>query len=401
MSTTNATLSNSFDLLEQIHKDGFEECDPDLDEDDATVPGANVVPPSLTRITFKVPGNEMAKDKPKAILLAAKEVIDCLQVEFPLVKLLPWKTEEATTLSNIKGSLPTNPKLAETFLFGYSRFFAKPNGIFCLLLQQKSRDKDIPTAMANFFNNLTRDTSKPLFGTPMMFVSTPMGWQNITRLSRRVRTQILGQATIVASLSSIGLDNIDLMNKINDDGQTLIEALMSISSITPKKNKHDKEIFGRLFHAITPTTDPASYTISFFNVNLNEASSVIAALPLFIESEFLISAKKFCRTTFIEAAKVGQWDPDTRLFLSQEDLAMGAMLEQIVKLTDTPPAGVIISSDHQRFMAMTEDVFKTISVLMRNQLERILSINKELSPKLQVVWILIPLMLTRETNPKH
>jgi len=85
-----------------------------------------------------------------------------------------------------------------------------------------------------------------------------MGWQIITRLSQRVRTQILGQATIVASLSSIGLDNVDLMNKINDDGQTLMEALMSISSITPKKNKNDKEeIFGRPFHAITPTTDPA------------------------------------------------------------------------------------------------------------------------------------------------
>jgi len=80
MSTANATPSKSFNLLELIHEDGFGEYDPDLDEDDATVPGANLVPPSLTRITFKVPGDEMAKDKSKAILLAAKEVIDCLQV---------------------------------------------------------------------------------------------------------------------------------------------------------------------------------------------------------------------------------------------------------------------------------------------------------------------------------
>jgi len=80
----------------------------------------------------------MATDKPKAILLAAKEVIDCLQVEFPSVKLLPWKTEEVTPFSNCKGSLPTDPKLAETFLFGFSRFFAKQNGIFRLLLQHDS-----------------------------------------------------------------------------------------------------------------------------------------------------------------------------------------------------------------------------------------------------------------------
>jgi len=135
MSTSNTNSSNSFDLLEQIHKDGFGDSYLDLDDDDATVAGANVCPPSLTHITFKVPGDEMAKDKPKAILLAAKEVIDCLQVEFPL---LPWKTEEVTPLSNCKGSLPTDPKLAETFLFGFSRFFAKQNGIFRLLLQHDS-----------------------------------------------------------------------------------------------------------------------------------------------------------------------------------------------------------------------------------------------------------------------
>jgi len=102
-------------------------------------------------------------------------------------------------------------------------------------------------------------------------------------------------------------------------------------------------------------------------VNLNEASSVIAALPLFIESEFLISAKTFCRTTFIEAAKSGQWVPDTRVFLSQEDLAMDAMLEQIVELADTPPADVIISSDHQRPMAMTEDDANTLATDLRNK----------------------------------
>jgi len=44
------------------------------------------------------------------------------------------------------------------------------------------------------------------------------------------------------------------MNKFDCEGTTLMEALMLVSSITPKKNKTRKEIFGRLFHAITPTT---------------------------------------------------------------------------------------------------------------------------------------------------
>jgi len=78
----------------------------------------------------------------------------------------------------------------------------------------------------------------------MMFVPTPMGWQNITQLSLHVRSQILGHEAIVQSLASVGLDNVDLLNKINSDGKTLMEMLMSTTSIISKKNKNGKEIFG-------------------------------------------------------------------------------------------------------------------------------------------------------------
>jgi len=54
------------------------------------------------------------------------------------MKLLPWKTEEVSPLSCTRKSLPTDPKLAESFLFGYSRFFAKPSGIFRVLFQHDS-----------------------------------------------------------------------------------------------------------------------------------------------------------------------------------------------------------------------------------------------------------------------
>ena len=40
---------------------------------------------------------------------------------------------------------------------------------------------------------------------------------------------------------------------------------------------------------------------------------------------------------------------------------MDAMLEQIVELADAPAAQVIISSDHQRAMAMTEDDADTLA----------------------------------------
>jgi len=382
--TTPTDTPNSFTLLEQFHKYGVED-DLVLDKDDAaTIQGLNAAPPSYTRITFKTPMDELAKDKPKATLLKAKESIDCLQVPLSSVKILPWKTEEVDIHTNILDSLPTDPKIAEAFLLGYSRFFAKPNTIFCLLLQHDSsvikeeieefgrvsinqprvqflqpsqsdaiqptilgfltgstpemasshtlgdalkkifnikvlgmkwnsvniknapknsswrdrqaltieadatecRDQDTLKRMHLYFNNKTRDTAKTVFGTPMMFVPTPMGWQNIACKSLNIRKMILGQAAIVNSLASVELDNVDLMNKVDSEGTTLMQALMSVESIVSKKNKSDKEIFGRLFHAITPTSDPSCYTVSFFNVNTSEASSVIVALPLFIESHF-------------------------------------------------------------------------------------------------------------------
>jgi hypothetical protein len=470
MPTAPTAPSNSFDLLKEFFNDDVENenetiTDQDAEADDATMNGSNKSSPSLTRITFKVPADELAKDKAKAILLVAKEVLDCFQAEFPTMKLLPWKTENVSPLSCTRKSLPTDPKLAESFLFGYSRFFAKPSGIFRVLFQHdspiareeieefaklninqpriqflqpaqsdaiqptilgfltgstpdmasspaveavlkktfnikvlgmqwktiniknppasadwrvrqalqlevdavESRNVDLPKAMNLYFNSAVRDANKCLFGTTMMFVTTPPGWQSSSAISARVRTQCIGQASIVKSISAVGLDNVDLLNVINGDGTTLMEALISLPSIVAKKNKSGKEIFGRLFHAITPSADPNCYTVSFFNVNMTEASSVIAALPRFIESEFNISATSFCRTIFIESAKAGKWNPDTRVFLSQEDLAMDAMLEQIVELADAPAAQVVISSDHQRAMAMTEDDANTQATDLRDR----------------------------------
>jgi len=235
--------------------------------------------------------------------------------------------------------LPTDPKITEAYLLGYSRFFAKPNAIFRLLLQHDSsvvkeeveefgrvsinqprvhflqpsqsdainplvlgflagstpemasssalsyalkkifnikvlgmkwnsvnikkapknsswrdrqaltieadakecKDQDTIKRMHLYFNNKTRDTTKTVFGTQMMFVPTPMGWQNITRYSLNVRKIILGQAAIVNSLASVDLDNVDLMNKVDSEGTTLMQALMSVKSIVSKKNKNDKK----------------------------------------------------------------------------------------------------------------------------------------------------------------
>jgi len=95
--TTPTDTPNSFTLFEQFHKDGVEG-DVVLDEDDAaTIQGSNAAPPpSYTRITFRTPMDKLAKDKPKATLLKAKEIIDCLQEAL----------EEVDIHTNILDSLP-------------------------------------------------------------------------------------------------------------------------------------------------------------------------------------------------------------------------------------------------------------------------------------------------------
>jgi len=101
----------------------------------------------------------------------------------------------------------------------------------------------------------------------------------------RVRTQIVGQGAVVASLHSAVLDQVNLANSMDSGGTSLMQKLIALPSIITKSNKNGKQIIGRgLFHSIVvPTEDPECYLVSYFAVNAPEASGVLGALPVFIE----------------------------------------------------------------------------------------------------------------------
>ena len=64
---------------------------------------------------------------------------------------------------------------------------------------------------------------------------------------------------------------------------------------------------------------------------------------------------------------MGQWDPATRIFKSQEQLGLDAMLEEITDLADAPQGIIVLSLDHQKAMAMTEDDAATLATNLENQ----------------------------------
>jgi hypothetical protein len=225
----------------------------------------------------------------------------------------------------------------------------------------------ISAKLIAYFNKSSRDPVLNFMGTPMMFVPMTTGWQNSPRMAARVRTQIIGQASLVTSLETITLDNVNLTNAIDDAGTTLLQALISTSSIKTKTNKNGKNIIGRLFHSITPTEFQECYSVSYFQVNSQEATSVLSALPLFIEETWNISPSTFCRTCFINSAKEGVWESTTRVFKSKEDLEYASMLADIIDLADTPEEIVVLSSDHQKAMAMTEEDAATQATDLRNK----------------------------------
>jgi len=139
----------------------------------------------------------------------------------------------------------------------------------------EAKEKKLKVRLAEYFNTRSRDPTQNFLGTPMMFVPLKSGWQNSPQMSLRIRTQIIGQGAVVASLHSAVLDQVNLTNAIDSEGTTLLQSLIALPSIVTKSNKNGKQIVGRLFHSITPTEDSECYMVSYFAVNAPEASGVL------------------------------------------------------------------------------------------------------------------------------
>jgi len=93
-------------------------------------------------------------------------------------------------------------------------------------------------------------------------------------------------------------------------------------------NKDGKIISGRVFIGFVPTEDPEIWTAYYPTIFESEAESVAAVLPQFIEQQWNIQAKSFCRTAFIASSLAdGVYDHSFRTFTTKDELEESARLQ--------------------------------------------------------------------------
>ena len=95
--------------------------------------------------------------------------------------------------------------------------------------------KKLDVPLVEYFNTRTHDPTQNFLGTPMMYV-VPLttGWQNSPQMSLQVRTQIVGQGAVVASLHSTVLDQVNLTNSIDSEGTFFMQKRIALPSIITK-----------------------------------------------------------------------------------------------------------------------------------------------------------------------
>lgn len=251
-----------------------------------------------------------------------------------------------------------------------------------LEMDEGHMEKDkIISVLSAYFNHSISDAKRNFLGTPMVFVPIFKGYLASAAEQNRITQNAKKQMTMMGTLREVTLlSSVCLLNLVNEDNDTtLMEALMTVESITEKtveRNGKSKSFKGRLFYSILTDKEADSCTFTYFAVNEKEAQGVANGLPLFIEDFFDLEAATFCRSAFVAEAKNGHWTKSTRHFMTQEEKEEQGKLDI---MEDLAIANVIefISSDHQRAMAMNDDDANTLGTDLRNKSPRPLEHDKD------------------------
>ena len=217
----------------------------------------------------------------------------------------------------------------------------------------------LQSAMENFFNQ----EQKTFFGTNMTFIKGgryPTNAQKI-KLQRYapIQTSLLGN--MIEAEFDIKIFNPIKILKNAPKGKPaveckmpLMEALMSIQSITPKtcvKGESTSSFYGNLFYAICPNSETNMHTFQYLASNAEEATGVLKGLPYFLKDHFNVkSIAQYCRTSHRASAKNGEWNFNTRSFISQQDKIEKMQFDNLEMIAQTSVATTYIDRNHQRAM---------------------------------------------------
>jgi len=269
-----------------------------------------------------------------------------------------WATQNVPGSSKIPDSIPW--KACRILLIEVDR--------------NESDAKALPRAFADFFNVLVTPGNGPLLGMSANFTYLPNGWQASSKTKSSVKRNILVHHTSFnLGIQETILCGVRLLNKL-PSGQTMLRALLQLPSLNPMTNKDGKTISGRVFVGFIPTEDPEIWMAYYPTIFKSEAESVAAALPQFIEQQWNIQAKYFCRTAFIVSLLAdGVYDHSSRTFTTKDELEESARLhsagiELILPVAFTAaPTEKFISAEHQRAFAVNADDADTVDTDLRNK----------------------------------
>ena len=222
-------------------------------------------------------------------------------------------------------------------------------------------ESETARTLKTFLTSYLNEEQQPIFGAAVTFLPSNQ-YPTLSQTSKIKKYSPL-QTNLISTLREYQVE-ISTFHSIpefesdeeesKDTTTTLVELLLGVESIVPKTvvtSKTTKTYNGKVFYAAITDLESNVTTFQFQEYNEQEATSILRALPLFIRDHFgFKNGKKLCRSSHVVAAMKGQWDKETRVFLSQQDLRESVQFENLELLTQATTQTKYISADHQRLL---------------------------------------------------
>ena len=226
--------------------------------------------------------------------------------------------------------------------------------------------------LRSFLHSALNDKHQQIFGVQFTFV--PSSTYPTNQQKTKIQKYAPVQASLVTALRKTEVE-ISTFQKIvttNETGETrkvpVVEALLQVESIVAKQGiKKDKVLSfkGNVFYAAVTNAETKFMTFQYLSVNEVEATSILRSLPLFLKEYFQLEeaqANSFCRSSLQTSAKNGQWNSETRIFLSHQDIKEQVYFDNLKLLTQATQAQDFIDPNHKHAMmggGMDDDTAET------------------------------------------
>ena len=223
-------------------------------------------------------------------------------------------------------------------------------------------ESDTAQKLRNFLTSYLNEEQQDIFGAALTFLPSNQ-YPTLNQVSKIKKYTPL-QTNLVKSLREYQVEISTFYpvkvqtSKGKEDSTTttatLIERVLNVESIVPKMvvtSKETSSYKGKVFYAAVTDYESNQTTFQYQEYNEQEATSILRALPLFLQDHFGIKKEQtLCRSAHRVAASNGQWTYATRSFLSQQDLKEKVQFENLEMLTTATQQTSYISADHQRMM---------------------------------------------------